>query len=162
MHFAPDGTIEERDFLTGFLVDDVAIGRPAEVAEGPDGSVFISDDFAGAVYQVQPGGGSRATSIAAGAPNQPGRTYDRATVGAVEREAAVAAGPATFTNEGCDVCHGDSATPDTTQIELAGLGMRYTVEELAEYLGTPQAPMPPYEADANARRALAIYLLETY
>ena len=69
---------------------------------------------------------------------------------------------ATFTNEGCDVCHGDSATPDTTQIELAGLGMRYTVEELAEYLGTPQAPMPPYEADANARRALAIYLVETY
>ena len=44
---ARDGTIEERDFLTGFEVDDDVIGRPVDVAEGPDGAFYVSDDYAG-------------------------------------------------------------------------------------------------------------------
>ena len=52
LHFGPDGSIEERDFLTGFLRDDEAIGRPTDIAEGPDGSVYVSDDFGSAVYRV--------------------------------------------------------------------------------------------------------------
>ena len=46
-------TIEERDFLTGFLRDDDdVIGRPVDVAEGPDGAIYVSDDYAGAIYRV--------------------------------------------------------------------------------------------------------------
>ena len=52
LHWQPDGSIVEKDFLTGMLNDDNVIGRPADVAEGPDGAIYISDDFAGAVYRV--------------------------------------------------------------------------------------------------------------
>lgn len=57
LHWAADGTIEERDFLTGFLGDSGVMGRPAGVAEGPDGAVYVADDYAGVVYRVAPAAG---------------------------------------------------------------------------------------------------------
>ena len=47
-----DGSIEESDFLTGFLNDEGIIGRPAFVTEGADGAIYVSDDYAGVVYRV--------------------------------------------------------------------------------------------------------------
>jgi glucose/arabinose dehydrogenase len=52
LHWRDDGSIEERDFLTGFLTEDATIGRPAGVTEGPDGSVYVADDYGGAIYRV--------------------------------------------------------------------------------------------------------------
>jgi glucose/arabinose dehydrogenase len=52
LRWRADGTIEESDFLTGFLGPDGIIGRPAFVTEGPDGSIYVSDDYAGVVYRV--------------------------------------------------------------------------------------------------------------
>jgi glucose/arabinose dehydrogenase len=44
---------EAVDFATGFLgVEDEVTGRPAGVAVGKDGSLFISDDKAGFIYRV--------------------------------------------------------------------------------------------------------------
>ncbi|HET6312461.1 MAG TPA: PQQ-dependent sugar dehydrogenase [Chloroflexia bacterium] len=41
------------DFATGFLsTEDVVTGRPAGVAVGTDGSLFISDDKSGFIYKV--------------------------------------------------------------------------------------------------------------
>jgi len=56
LHWRPDGRIDERDFLTGFLGsnDDDVFGRPVDVVEGPDGSVYVSDDFEGCLYRVIP------------------------------------------------------------------------------------------------------------
>lgn len=54
LHWGEDGSIKERDFLTGFLGDSGVIGRPAGVAEGPDGAVYVADDYAGAIYRVAP------------------------------------------------------------------------------------------------------------
>jgi glucose/arabinose dehydrogenase len=54
LHWREDGSIEERDFLTGFIGDAGVIGRPAGVAEGPDGVVYVADDYAGAIYRVAP------------------------------------------------------------------------------------------------------------
>lgn len=52
LHFQPDGTIAERPFATGFEKDEDVIGRPVDVAEGPDGAVYISDDYTGSIYRV--------------------------------------------------------------------------------------------------------------
>jgi glucose/arabinose dehydrogenase len=52
LRWRDDGTVEESDFLTGFLNDDGIIGRPAFVTEGPDGAIYVSDDYAGVVYRV--------------------------------------------------------------------------------------------------------------
>jgi glucose/arabinose dehydrogenase len=52
LHWQEDGGIVEKDFVSGFLKDDSVIGRPVDVAEGPDGAVYISDDFAGVIYRV--------------------------------------------------------------------------------------------------------------
>ena len=42
--------VNEIDFITGFLQGSVASGRPADVIFGSDGSLYISDDKANAVY----------------------------------------------------------------------------------------------------------------
>ena len=52
LHWRGDGRIEERDFVVGFEEDEDVIGRPVDVAEGPDGAFYVSDDYAGAVYRV--------------------------------------------------------------------------------------------------------------
>lgn len=53
IHWLPDGTIEQRDFVTGFEIDDDVIGRPVDVAEGPDGAFYVSDDYSGLIYRVE-------------------------------------------------------------------------------------------------------------
>jgi glucose/arabinose dehydrogenase len=44
------------DFAVGFELDEDVIGRPVDVVEGPDGALYISDDYAGAIYRVAYGG----------------------------------------------------------------------------------------------------------
>jgi glucose/arabinose dehydrogenase len=39
-------------FITGWLQDESAWGRPADVLVMPDGSLLVSDDHAGAIYRV--------------------------------------------------------------------------------------------------------------
>ncbi|MDH4312217.1 MAG: PQQ-dependent sugar dehydrogenase [Gammaproteobacteria bacterium] len=57
LDWQPDGRIVERDFLTGFIGDEGVLGRPAGIAQGPDGTVFITDDYAGVIYRVVPASG---------------------------------------------------------------------------------------------------------
>ncbi len=53
LEWSKDGSeIFESDFLTGFEVDENVIGRPVDVQDGPDGALYVSDDFAGAIYRV--------------------------------------------------------------------------------------------------------------
>jgi glucose/arabinose dehydrogenase len=52
LQWSDDGAITESDFLTGFLGPDGVIGRPAFVTEGPDGAIYVSDDYAGVIYRV--------------------------------------------------------------------------------------------------------------
>jgi glucose/arabinose dehydrogenase len=53
LHFV-DGGIEERDFLWGFNSDGDISGRPVDVAQAADGSIYVSDDYAGAIYRITP------------------------------------------------------------------------------------------------------------
>ena len=50
-----DGTADKTDvFAEGWLDDQTGTyrGRPVDVAVGKDGSLFISDDYAGAIYRI--------------------------------------------------------------------------------------------------------------
>ncbi|RYE08450.1 MAG: sorbosone dehydrogenase [Hyphomicrobiales bacterium] len=52
----PDGSYE--NFMTGFWVSGDATaevwGRPAALAFGPDGGLYVSDDFGGTIWKVMP------------------------------------------------------------------------------------------------------------
>jgi glucose/arabinose dehydrogenase len=50
------GQAKETPFAQGFELDEDVIGRPVDVAEGPDGALYISDDYAGSIYRVAYGG----------------------------------------------------------------------------------------------------------
>jgi glucose/arabinose dehydrogenase len=52
LEWKPDGQIAESDFLTGFEVDEDVVGRPVDVLDGPDGALYVSDDFAGVIYRI--------------------------------------------------------------------------------------------------------------
>ncbi|MCX6745598.1 MAG: PQQ-dependent sugar dehydrogenase [Candidatus Parcubacteria bacterium] len=44
--------ISSEDFITGFLTDKGAIGRPVDLVFGQDGALYLSDDKAGVVYKI--------------------------------------------------------------------------------------------------------------
>jgi len=50
--FDAEKGISERDFITGFEKNDDVIGRPVDIIEADDGSLYISDDFSGSIYRV--------------------------------------------------------------------------------------------------------------
>jgi glucose/arabinose dehydrogenase len=51
-----DGTADKTEiFADGFLdkATGIALGRPVDVAQMKDGSLLVSDDFAGAIYRIR-------------------------------------------------------------------------------------------------------------
>ena len=58
VNFVPlnaDGTAGKAEvFADGFLDQETkrALGRPVDVANMPDGSMLVSDDYAGAIYRI--------------------------------------------------------------------------------------------------------------
>ena len=40
------------DFVTGWLKDDAVSGRPAGLATGSDGALYVSDDNKGFIYRI--------------------------------------------------------------------------------------------------------------
>lgn len=47
-----DKVVNVAPFLTGFLDGQKTLGRPVAVINAPDGSLLVSDDFAGAIYRI--------------------------------------------------------------------------------------------------------------
>ncbi len=47
-----DGSMKYEVFIDGWLQDNKAWGRPADILQLPDGSILISDDHAGVIYRV--------------------------------------------------------------------------------------------------------------
>ena len=49
----PNGSVKSWEpFVTGFLQDNAYIGRPVDVEVMKDGSLLVSDDYAGAIYRI--------------------------------------------------------------------------------------------------------------
>ena len=164
LHWDGDGKIEERRFVWGFLENDSVIGRPVDVAVGADGAVYVSDDYAGAVYRVAAGTaraarpGNREAAQAA-----PARSADPlAAVPAPERTAARERGAELYAANQCARCHeAEGAQPGMVAKPLADLRGRYDVRALAEFFLAPTPPMPALPLSEPERRDLAVYLLET-
>jgi glucose/arabinose dehydrogenase len=161
LHWGADGRIAERDFLTGFLgaSDDDVIGRPVDAAEGPDGSVYVSDDKAGSVYRVAWGAGGPAEVPPAAAPAEPAKPALSTKVAPEVR----ARGQALWDRYACATCHEPKAgTPGMVARPLAGLSKRYDATTLAAYLRTPQPPMPAFDLSDAERADLALFLLSQH
>lgn len=50
--FAKNYLGAEEEFMTGFLKDGEAIGRPVDILAEPGGVLFVSDDKAGVIYRI--------------------------------------------------------------------------------------------------------------
>ena len=53
--FLADGSIEQHDFLSGFLQQNGSVlGRPVDLVEDSQGNIYISEDYVGRIYKVSP------------------------------------------------------------------------------------------------------------
>ncbi|KUJ83518.1 oxidoreductase [Microbulbifer sp. ZGT114] len=149
LHWNDSGDISQRDFLWGFLGDDreTVYGRPVAFAEDGNGNIYVSDDYAGAVYRVTPGRkGSGATVAANRPPIQAPPKPQPIDSGAAQR------GEELYQRFDCARCHAEQAP-------LRNLTKKYTVQTLADYFDSPTPPMPKYDFSATQKRALAHYLI---
>ncbi len=162
LHWGEDGAIRQADFLTGFQEGDDVIGRPVDVAEGPDGAIYVSDDYAGAIYRV-----TRSDTSQAAASLPVGRPMPRAVADPLAeytgdaRAALIARGAALFAERACAGCHvAAEAEAGVVVKPLEDLAARYTLESLAGFLRTPQPPMPAVDLPEPDRLALAAFLFD--
>ena len=161
------GGAREEKFLTGFEIDERVYGRPVDVAVGPDGALYVSDDFAGVVYRVVYGAAApqpaapRADAAGGGATRKVAGD-PLAGVSDAERARATATGSALWAANDCARCHVRQEGSSETYRPLEGLASKYGVDSLATFLRTPQPPMPAYPFSDEERRALAIWLLATH
>ena len=154
-----DGAIVERDFLTGFLRDDDVVGRPVDVAEGPDGAIYVSDDYAGAIYRVAYGEGPAAGAVSP----QAARPQRLPVVLTAEQRSQTEHGAALYESHGCFGCHEpERAAAGVVAHPLARLSERYDLDGLAAFLAAPTPPMPTPDLDPSERLALAAHLLESH
>lgn len=161
LHWGEDGTITQRDFLTGFLEDENVIGRPVDAAQDQEGAIYISDDYGGSIFKIVAGERrpqpARPATAAAASPTASGRPGPEGA--SPERGARV------WEANRCEQCHDPKATgtaPEKTVKVLAHLGGKYDVEKMVTYLKAPQPPMPLFEMTDAERLDLAAYLLDRF
>lgn len=165
LHWDERGQISERDFLTGFEVDEDVIGRPADVTEGPDGSIYVSDDYAGVIYRIRRGAPSAAGNslLPADSPAVTTPTNPLSELPADRRGALVEAGEAVFAANACGTCHlAEEAVPGVVIKPLRDLSAKHSIEGLVQFLVTPTPPMPVFDLSDAEREALAVYLLDRH
>jgi glucose/arabinose dehydrogenase len=159
LRWRDDGAIEESDFLTGFERDGNVIGRPVDVAVGGDGAIYVSDDYAGAIYRVAYGEPARVG--AAPAASQAPQVDDvLAGLSEAERSELAAQGEQRYRQFRCAGCHEQRFAGGMRTIRpLENLPARYTVQQLQAFLATPTPPMPVFPLSEDERKAVAVYLL---
>ncbi|WP_237055541.1 PQQ-dependent sugar dehydrogenase [Microbulbifer sediminum] len=149
LHWDDSGEIRQRDFLWGFLGPqrEEVFGRPVAIAEDAAGNIYISDDYAGAIYRVTTGQQAGAVTAAGRAP----RIQAPPKPVAIDSDAAQRGGEL-YRRHNCGQCHAE-------QVVLENLSGKYTLSSLADYFDTPTPPMPKYDFSGTEKRALAHYLM---
>jgi glucose/arabinose dehydrogenase len=160
LHWDAGGSIVERDFLVGFLEDEDVIGRPVDVAEAADGSIYVSDDYAGSIYRVATG------AAPAGAEAPVGGERIAAAPGAPPPEVVetrLARGREVFDRYPCAECHDPGrAGENVVPVELRELSRRYDLAGMVRFLAAPTPPMPAFDLSLEERMDLATWLLHSY
>jgi glucose/arabinose dehydrogenase len=156
VHFDGDD-IHERDFLTGFELAGNIIGRPVDVAQGGDGTIYISDDYAGAIYRIAPGAGDEE---AFAMPVEPAAAFELLSPDWLDNDrvdSLYQRGAVLFEQNACASCH----NPDTAtgRLDLSELNQRLQYDDVVNKLDQPTAPMPRFELDNSERQALAVFLI---
>lgn len=158
LHWDKNGKVTSEDFLTGLLEGDDAIGRPADVAEGPDGAIYISDDYANVVYRVAYAEQQQLITMA-----EAKQSFDPkeslAVISEDDKSQMIEQGTALFTQFQCASCHADSGEGMKT---LENIGKKYDLSTLAKYMERPNPPMPIFPLDEEQRTSLAFYLIDNY
>ena len=162
LHWQEDGSIVEKDFLTGFKGEVDVIGRPADVTEAIDGSIYISDDYSSTIYRVAYGEQAKDLPIHKVAPP---------VIAEVDPEQALAVysdeqrlvlqqqGEGLYQQYRCGNCHDpERATAMRPIKELNDLAQRYTVAEMADFFLAPTPPMPVFPLNEQQREAISVYL----
>lgn len=157
LHWQEDGSISAKDFLSGFELNGDIIGRPVDIAEGLDGCMFISDDYAGTIYRVCYGETQNTLTeeITASIDAQ------WAALSAEEKQTLSAEGETLYAVNGCRNCHLHNRNGNASGKLLANLSPRYSFESLTEYFLSPNPPMPQFSLTLQERQALSAYLLST-
>ena len=160
LHWQGD-TVEERDFLTGFNRDGDIIGRPVDVAQGTDGAIYVSDDYAGAIYRISYGAADNDGGRQIPLLDIPGKTVSRLDVAPPEwlsgadLPAMADNGAALYRRYACGACHEQGKNP----VDLSDLRHRLGYAAVIEVLRAPQSPMPVFPLSDSERRDLAVHLL---
>jgi cytochrome c553 len=142
------------------MLDEKVNGRPVDVAVGPDGALYVSDDFTGSIYRIAYGQASwqaGASPVARAAPRNP-----LAGLGREQTRAAGARGAALWQATGCAACHDASQAAPNAYRPLNALASKYSLDSITQFLQTPQPPMPAYPFTDAQRRDLGVYLLATH
>ena len=168
LHWDANGAIRSEDFVTGFLANENVYGRPVDVVEAPNsGTIFVSDDYGGAIYAIRRRGALAAmkgSPAPAGSPSPTRAPTDPFVgIGEPERGALAARGEATWHANGCASCHiAAGAAPGMVTKELSGLARRHDVVSLTAFFAAPTPPMPAPALDDAGRRELAVYVLQRF
>ena len=124
--------------LTGFLNDEKVSGRPVDPAVGPDGGLYVSDDYTGTIFRIAYGTGTRAADAAPAAPRHgdPFAGLDAATIAAMQSR-----GAAVWNANPCAGCHvAAQAAPGAYKpLENDAAPPRRPLAA-----GAPQPPMPVF------------------
>ena len=155
LNWQADDSIVQRDFVAGFYDGDTISGRPVDIVQDQSGVIFVSDDYAGAIYRIGYGetvgnvspAGSLATNV------QPGPL---ANINPAELARLTEKGRALFAINDCGRCHFAGAA---RKLDLSGLSASGDIAGVVAAINTPTPPMPLYKLAPGEARALAVYLL---
>ncbi|MEH6585936.1 MAG: PQQ-dependent sugar dehydrogenase [Halioglobus sp.] len=155
LHFTDSG-IEQRDFLSGFNRDGDIIGRPVDVAQGPDGAVYISDDYAGAIYRVSQDDIKPQAALKVSTANRLDKGAP-AWLKTANLPAMYTAGADLYQQLNCASCH----ETGQNDVSLYGLAERLGYTAVMDTLQAPRPPMPVFPLTDQEQRQLAVYLLRS-
>ena len=160
IRFDERGDRRAERFLSGFQVGDDVRGRPVDVAVGPEGELFVSDDYTGSIYRVVYG--ESAPSLEAPSLVREARSSNPlAGISEEDRLSAFKAGQGLWNEFNCGSCHVEGAGPGPIK-PLESLSSRYDLSSLENFLRVPQPPMPTYAMSDEDRRDLSVYLFSRF